>query len=80
MAVSAVPINLDEVIERLQALLRGLRAAYEVGPTQEGRSNLTNLELIIEDLMDLRDAATALDGLTDADFVPWEEVEAELGP
>ncbi len=78
MAV-AVPFDTKDVIRRVQKALFAVKASYDASPTPENRAALTEMEELVEDLMDLDDVAEARAEAERDGYIPWDKVKAELG-
>ncbi len=79
MAISS-PLDLKELIPRLQDVLFAVKAAHEATPSEETRASLETIEQLVEDLMDLQEITNALQETDQGGgLVAWEEVKAKHG-
>jgi hypothetical protein len=81
MAIDA-PVSLAELLPRIRELLAGAQAADRSAHTPESRALLSQLEALIEDLMDLQESVEALQEAHAAgpdSLRSWQELKAELG-
>ena len=80
MAAIATPVDINELLPRLKQLLTVVAAAYDADPTAEHRAILTQVEDIIEDLLDLQESVEALREAQETGMEgtsSWEEIKTE---
>ncbi len=72
-------LDIETLLPRLRELLRDASTAYGSNPTPESRAVLTEIENLVEDLLDLQDSQASLDEADREGLTPWGEVKSELG-
>lgn len=78
MAVTT-SIDLPELIRRFQDVLYGVKMICDTTPTAENQELLTQMENLVEDLMDIEEVADALTESVHDGYFTLDDIKADLG-